>query len=297
VGTRDWSRYPAVVRVDVSPTNLYAISDIHGGYERAVTLLTAAGLLAAAPHAPSAARWAAGSSVLVVAGDLMDKGPQSVEVIDLFMALENDAASQGGRVVVTLGNHEAEFLADPQNSKATGTGGVDVELHADGIAPATFASPSDPHGAWLRSRPFAALVGGWFFAHAGDTAGLSLPALEGRLEAAVNAHPDFDAPDIVGTSSILESRGWFADASSAPRNAAALGANHIVFGHDPQALGPRGAIAFDASHLLVRIDCGLSPLVNDSNGKLLRVRRVDAADVVEELDSTGRVTPLFTSAP
>ena len=59
--------------------------------------------------------WAtgAGRRVLVVVADVIDKGDQSLASIDLLTALEAEALAAGGRVVVILGNHEAEFLADP----------------------------------------------------------------------------------------------------------------------------------------------------------------------------------------
>jgi hypothetical protein len=233
---------------------------------------------------------------LVVAGDLIDKGPQPIEVIEFLMALETDAAASGGRVVVTLGNHEAEFFVDPKNSAADASGGVDVELKADGIPPADVANGQDPRGAWLRNRPFAARVGGWFFSHAGDTGGRTIAGLESLLESAVNAHPDFNDPAIMGDSSILESRNWYGDPSVVSRNLSAIGARHIVFGHDPKALGPRGAIAVGPNHQILRIDCGLSPLVNDSSGKLLRIRQSGTQDIAEELDSAGGVRSLFATA-
>jgi hypothetical protein len=293
---RDWSTFPAVVTIHEAPSLLYALSDVHGGFDRAATLLANNGLLVQPPSPPSAAKWAGGNSVLVVAGDLIDKGPQSIEVVELFMALETDAATKGGRVVVTLGNHEAEFFADPKNSKAAGAGGVDVELNGEGVSPADLADGRDPRGAWLRNRPFAAIVGTWFFAHAGNTGGLTSGGLETLLEGAVSAHPDFNDPSIVGASSILESRDWYHQSSVVRQDLSALGVGHIVFGHDPHALGPVGAIAVDANDQLLRIDCGLSPLVNDSSGRLLRVRHAGTQETAEELDAAGTVRPLFTAA-
>src|SRR6185436_15691514 len=95
------------------------------------------------------------------------------------------------------------------------------------------ASAADPRGVWLRQLPFGARVGSWFFSHAGETQGRTVAALEAKLEAAVNAHGNYDDPEIVGSASILESRNWFADAAAVTRNATALGVKHVVFGHDP----------------------------------------------------------------
>jgi hypothetical protein len=158
-GGRDWKAFPAIVDLP-APVTLWAVSDVHGGYDRLTALLLANGILKAAPATPSDAHWAGGAATLVVAGDMIDKGPNGVEVLDFMMALQADAKKNGGLVVVTLGNHEAEFLVDPSNSKANGTDGIDAELSSKSITPAAFASVADPRGAWLRLLPFGARVGG-----------------------------------------------------------------------------------------------------------------------------------------
>ena len=291
---RDWSAHPAVVQIDAPPaaTAIYALSDVHGGYDRMVALLARHALIAGAPPTPAAAQWTGGTAVLVVTGDLMDKGPSPLEAVDLLRALEPEAAAAGGRVVVTLGNHEGEFLDDPENDKATGSDGVDQEIHAHGLDPVAIASGADVRGVWLRGLPFAARVGRWFFSHAGDTHGRSAAELEQALRAGVLAH-DYDDAEVIGAGSILESRGWWAnDDAIGARYAAAVGAEHVVFGHQPDALGPRGAIAVAQNGALFRIDCGMSPDVDDSAGAMLRVRLDPASgeDVAESLapDGTAR---------
>jgi hypothetical protein len=278
-----------------APATLYALSDVHGGYDRVTALLLANGILSKAPSSSTDAHWGAGAATLIVAGDMIDKGPSSVEVLDFFMALQADAKKAGGLVIVTLGNHEAEFMVDPTNSKASGTDGIDAELTTKGLAPASLASGSDPRGAWLRLLPFGARVGGWFFSHAGDTGGRSVAALETALEAAVTTHANYNDPEIVGASSILESRDWYSGKSTASTNAAALGVKHIVFGHDPNAIGSQGKIAVDGTNMLLRIDCGMSPDVDYSTGMILRVTQQGTNDVVDQLDATGKVKSLFVS--
>lgn len=291
---RDWQVHPAVVELP-SPETIVALSDVHGGYERVTKLLVAGGVLAEVPSHPADARWAAGGATLLVLGDLVDKGPSNLDVIDFFMALEADAAKNGGRVVVTIGNHEAEFFVDPANEKATREGGLSTELTAAGLSPVDVATGKDARGAWLRSRPFGVKIGHFFFSHAGDTGGRSMTQLEALLEAAVEAHPDYDDPAIVGEKSILESREWYEDAATAPANAAALGVRHIVFGHDPSALGAKGKIAVAQDDVLVRIDCGMSPDVDYSKGMLLRVTKKETADLVEQIDASGKTKTLFSS--
>ncbi len=286
----------AIVSVDPAPSRVvYALSDIHGGYDRMAALLAKNGVLAGVPPSPDRAEWAAGDAVLVVAGDLIDKGPQPVEVIDALRALEASAPRSGGLVVVLLGNHEAEFLANPSNKKASATGGLNKELAAKGLDCGLVASGIDPRGAWLRARPLGARIGAWFYSHAGNTKGRSLAALDDALRGALSSPARFADPEIIGSDSILEARDWYADATIARANAASLGVAHFVFGHDPNALGPRGAIAFGQDGLVVRIDCGMSPDVNYSTGCLLRVRRDGMTDVAEQLAADGRTTPLFRS--
>ncbi len=292
---RDWKSFPAIVDAPATPT-LYALSDVHGGYDRLAALLTSNHVLSKAPSSSTDAHWGAGNATLVVTGDMIDKGPSSVEVLDFLMALQADAKKSGGRVIVTLGNHEAEFLVDPLNSKASGSAGIDGELATKGVMPSAVTSGSDPRGAWLRVLPFGARVGSWFFSHAGDTQGRTTTVLEATLEAAVNAHADYNDPEIVGPTSILESRSWYLDAATAAQNAAALGVKHIAFGHDPSALGPKGMIAVSPDHILLRVDCGMSPGVDYSTGMMLRVTQQGTKDVVEELNATGQAKALFTSA-
>ncbi|AKV00743.1 putative serine/threonine phosphatase [Labilithrix luteola] len=283
---RDWSAHPAVLERD-APAVVYAMSDVHGGYDRMVALLVAHHVIATSPPSPEAAQWTAGDSVLVVTGDLMDKGPSPLEAIDLLRTLESQAATAGGQVVFTLGNHEAEFLYDPENDKATKDNGVDHEIRDHGLTPVGIANGSDPRGAWLRDRSFGARVGDWFFAHAGNTKGRSVAELEQAFRAGI-LNQDYADPEIIGGDSILESRGWYGgDPQTAARYANAVGARHIVFGHQPDALGPRGEIAVGFGGVLFRIDCGMSPDVDDSHGRMLRIRRDGNVEIAESLDPDG----------
>jgi len=134
----------------------------------------------------------------------------------------------------------------------------------------------------------AVRIGGWFFAHAGNTAGRTQAQLEHDLEAAVD-RDDFRADELVGEASILEARDWYAEPAVVTSTLAALGVAHVVFGHDPNALGPVGRIAVGQDGALIRIDCGMSPDVDDSAGALLRIR----GDSAEQLAADGTITHLW----
>ncbi len=292
---RDWAKNPAILELG-SFTTLYAMSDMHGSYSALLKLLSTWSLIAGNPATPGAATWTGGDATLVMAGDMIDKGPQAPEIVDFMRALEVSAAAAGGKVIVTLGNHEAEFLVDPMNSKATAAGGIDPELMAMSISPATYASGMDVHGKWLRERPFAVRVEKWFISHAGDTGNQTVAQLEAALRDAVDNH-GFNAPAVIGTSSILESKGWYtADATLAGQYATTVGAAHIVIGHTPGALGFVGSIGADSAKTLFKIDCGIAN--GDSQGAILRVTHSAANEVAEELKPDGTVTsPPIYSGP
>jgi hypothetical protein len=81
-----------------------AIGDVHGAYPALVGLLQEAGLMSAD------GAWAGGSCHLVMLGDMVDRGPESREVLKLVMRLQSEAQRAGGQVHVVLGNHEVMNL-------------------------------------------------------------------------------------------------------------------------------------------------------------------------------------------
>jgi hypothetical protein len=280
-------------------TTLYAMSDVHGHLTEMKNLLVAAGLVDASSQFPGTVHWTGGDATLVITGDMIDKGPSSLDVIETAMALESAATAAKGTVLVLFGNHEAEFIGTPTGSKFTGKDTIDNDLGAlaPPVAPADFASGKDPRGAWLRKRPFAAIVGMWFFSHAGNTNGATLAALDLTLGAALAGSGGFTDPAIVGTTSLLEARDWYTSTSVVDQNLMALGAHHIVMGHDPNAFSSQGSIVMPATFAgkLFKIDTGLGS--GYSNGEILRVRHDGADDVAESLLPNGTVKALYRGAP
>jgi hypothetical protein len=295
-GGQSWTTGP-IVEADAF-TTLYALSDLHGHYPQLATLLFQNGLIASVPTQPGGVTWTGGDATLVVVGDMIDKGTESLEVVEALMALQTSAQAHGGKVVALLGNHEAEFFADPTGSKFTGSDGIDTELASQtpSIAPAAFADGNDPRGAWIRALPFGARVGSWFFCHAGDTGGLSVSQLDALLTAALASSTGWGSDAIVGTTSLLESRSWYTP-SIVSTNAAALGVKHIGMGHDPNAFSATGDLVTPSGYQgsLFKLDTGLGS--NASNGALLRVRHAGSVDVAEKLLPDGSVSMLWSGAP
>src|SRR5690242_15964248 len=116
--SRDWKTHPAVVELDTTE-DIFAIGDPHADPQRLAAVLAGAKLIDNASTAPDQVKWAGGKSILVVTGDLIDKWTDSLGVIKLLRTLQSDAPKHGGRVIITMGNHEAEFLADPLGSKTS----------------------------------------------------------------------------------------------------------------------------------------------------------------------------------
>ena len=81
-----------------------AIADIHGAYEPMVKVLRAAAVI------DENLAWSGDKSHLVIVGDIVDRGPDSRQAMDLLMQLEQQAVIAGGQVHVLIGNHEAMNL-------------------------------------------------------------------------------------------------------------------------------------------------------------------------------------------
>jgi hypothetical protein len=287
---RDWKAHPAVVSAN-TPENLFAVGDTHADPERLAAALAGARLIADASASPDKVKWTGGHATLVITGDMIDKGASSLGVLTLVRALQMDAEAKGGRVIATMGNHEAEFLADPGGKK---TAEFSTELKAAGLDPAKVAACQGEVGAFLCNLPMAARVGDWFFSHAGNTGGRSIAEIETAIEAGI-ASQGFATLERVGDNSLREARlneegpaglPWFDDGKPTTdpkavlvRYIAKLGVRHIVEGHQPgEVKFPDGTERkahrfFQRYGLLFLIDTGMSRGIkgSDSIGGVLHI--------------------------
>jgi len=87
------TRFPGVQR-------LVAIGDLHGDLEAARTALQLANAM------DGADRWIGGDLVVVQLGDILDRGDDAMEILDLLDDLGEQARATGGDVHLLNGNHE-----------------------------------------------------------------------------------------------------------------------------------------------------------------------------------------------
>lgn len=297
--TRDWNKYPAVLQLTTSE-DVFAIGDPHGDLDRLTGVLLAAGLIAAAPSAPDQVKWGGGKSVLVITGDLIDKGSDSLGVIALLRKLQSDAASRGGQVIISMGNHEAEFLAEPTGRK---TRDFAAELKETGLDPTDVANCNGDLGQFLCNLPIAVRVNNWFFSHGGNTKNRTIPELSAAIEAGFDKD-GFASTELIGHNSILEARlnkkgphglPWFYDGDSdtdpqklLAKYAKKLGVGHLVQGHQPGKVkfpdkrNREEYTFFQRYGLLFLIDSGMSKGIeeSDSTGGAMRIKNGNKAVVI-----------------
>lgn len=282
---RDWARDPAVVELPESPGALYAVGDVHGMLAELRELLARAGLVREGPD--GAFEWTGGNAVLVQIGDLVNKGPHSLAAIEFAIALEQKARAQGGRAVFLAGNHEIGFLAKaPQPwyapvAEEARARGLDV---CDGVH-----SAQTVFGTWLRTRPAAAVVGGLYLSHSGNSQGLSRAEVASFYRDLVD-RADWSSRRGCGDPSARPPiHGFFnADVWWGPGGSrldamlAALNVRQAAFGNDPNAFTAKGrlvaAFGNPAGRALFKLDVGT--VYGDSRGALLRCERVTDAGCV-----------------
>jgi serine/threonine protein phosphatase 1 len=113
---------------------VWAGSDWHGQLAAIDRLLGAAGLT------DGAARWTApAGTALVVTGDIVDRGPDSLGLVRRLASLRAQAGPAGGLVALLEGNHEVQLLGglggDPDIFRAWMKFGGEATLPSAGLVP------------------------------------------------------------------------------------------------------------------------------------------------------------------
>ena len=145
---------------------LRVVGDVHGHLDRLRYLLRMAGVVDAEDG------WTGGGDTLVVLGDLVDRGPDGLGVIELLMTLERQAPNWGGQVHAVLGNHEVQLLAAACFGELKRPGSPD-SFRADWLRFGGVQQDLDRlqshHVEWLQRLPAMVLVDDDLLVHADST--------------------------------------------------------------------------------------------------------------------------------
>jgi hypothetical protein len=127
-GSASFAQRPAVQRI-------VAIGDLHGDYGAWTAIAHAAGLI------DDQGRWVGKKTILVQAGDVPDRGPDSAKILRQLMRLQKEAPRRGGQVIALIGNHEAMNMIG------------DLRY----VDPGEYAALADANSTAMRERAFASL--------------------------------------------------------------------------------------------------------------------------------------------
>ncbi len=204
----------------------FAVGDVHGHVDPLVAVLRDVGLL------DERGRWSGGDARLWFVGDLVDRGPDGVAVIELVMRLQRE-----GDVRCLLGNHEASLVA------AFRFGDLECDVpgvtfrtvwEANGGVEHDLARLMPEHVTWIESLPAVAREGDWLLVHS-DTDryleyGRTVESVCSAISAIVRGD---DRPRLGRLLDDLADRGAFFEPSRLRRLLDALGCERLVHGHTP----------------------------------------------------------------
>jgi hypothetical protein len=223
----------------------YAIGDVHGCLDQLRAALQSAGFT------DEEDRWLAGNTRLWFLGDLTDRGPNGVGVIELVMSLQQQAAKAGGEVGCLLGNHElmlltahlatgrrlrlldADRAGDPHTvfrERWLGNGGKS----ADSLR------INATHLAWIAGLPALAMVGEHLLMHADALGyreyGENIDEVNAAIAAVLADRTGLDELDRL--THVLTKRFAFAsdDGHTAREFLRTFGGRQLVHGHSPVPL-------------------------------------------------------------
>ncbi len=216
-----------------------AISDIHGQLDLLRRLLSAQGITDGAGH------WTWGRSVLVITGDVLDRGPQQLDALWAIYRLSQEAREAGGSVQYLLGNHEVMVMAGdlrylhPKYVEVSALLGrpYDQLLGADSAL-----------GDWLRHRATALKLGDTLFVHGGlhpdfAKSEVDLSALNAKFRrrlgvSRADLQQDAEGEWLLGSDGPTWYRGYFEPATATAADIDALlkaaKVKRMVVGHTTQ---------------------------------------------------------------
>lgn len=227
---------------------IFAIGDLHADLDAARTTFRLAGLI------DDKDKWIADNVHVVQTGDITDRGPDGLQMLQWFKKLEAESA---GHLTLLLGNHETmNLMGDWRYVSAddmTSFGGKSERIKA--------FQPGGDWRDWLMQHPVTTKMGDTIFVHGGihpDFATLGIDQINAEIHNALNSGQDPDG--ILGSNGPL----WYRDYILAPETEAcpllekalsALEAKRMVVGHTTQR---DGEIHSRCNHQIIVIDTGIS---------------------------------------
>lgn len=136
-----------------------AVSDIHGQYDLFVELLKANNVIDRENN------WSYGNGVLLINGDIFDRGDKVSESLWLVFKLYVQAREHGGEVIYQSGNHEL-MIFDKDLRYINDKYKVASELFEKSYDE-LYISPNSFFGKWLKELPIMTLINDILFTHAG----------------------------------------------------------------------------------------------------------------------------------
>lgn len=244
---------------------IYVMGDVHGQLRPLMRILQHAGLL------DKNYAWSGGQATLWFIGDLVDRGPDSIAVMDLVIRLQREAAAAGGQVGCLLGNHELLFLAAYRfGRRSTGlSSNFITKWLQNGGSKADLAKLTKEHLTWLAELPAMALVSNTLLVHADATFytryGRSVDEVNKTIKELLKRSNALAWEELIEEFTM---RGVFnhqyAGSELIDRFLAIFGGTQIVHGHTPIHVMTGGSAKKVTAHLsyanerCINVDGGLS---------------------------------------
>ncbi|HSV86044.1 MAG TPA: metallophosphoesterase [Levilinea sp.] len=213
----------------------YVLGDVHGQYDKVVRLLTGTRLLNAD------LTWNAANARLWFIGDFFDRGPGGLDIVNLVMALQPQAAVAGGEVGALIGNHEILLLAarrfgERPTRRPGGT--FTSDWLANGGVAANLAALTSEHIEWLSNLPAMALVQRRLLIHADanfyNRYGHSIEEVNHSLRALLHSNDAREWERLLDHFSERDT--FFHDPKLAVEMLTMFGGRQIIHGHTPISL-------------------------------------------------------------
>jgi hypothetical protein len=241
----------------------YILGDVHGHLDTVVGLLEQNGLV------DEELRWTGETAHLWVLGDLVDRGPAGIELIEFLIRLGRQAQESGGLVEALLGNHDVTLMSVYHFGDQPASGGRTFRENWErngGIASDLEGLRPD-HIAWLETRPSMALESDKLLIHSDalfyEEFGASIEQVNEAIQELLRSRKPDEWERLIES---FGERGAFRNhdgVARAERFLSIFGGWQIIHGHSPISSITRSPVAEVvsaleyASGLCVNVDGGI----------------------------------------